>query len=387
MSVTRASNLFRRELCAGSALAEAELAPIVDEDSEDSIEGTMLHNLAANPGLDRSALNAEQLDVLRCAADADEQIFRLIADAKRISEDEPYEEGHEKELWMARGIKRIFSGHCDRWRYYPRLKFLVIIDYKFGRREVAAAEANVQLRAYAVMGAREFDADHVFVAINQPRLSYNKRVTVGEYLRDTTLPAAREHLLRIWDGSHDTKGQPRSDVPREAGEDQCRYCEAKVSCDAYRAKYVALADQSRGGKDIFVGRLSAASDMQLDEMWRAVAFAKVVEDALKTEILRRKEEGGMEMYELKPTGDTSKITDPARARAALKRLGFTDAELDARAKYSFSSLEDLYRMNHGCSAKAAKEAVRGALEAVLEVTPKSPSLVRVKGYVPRLEAA
>jgi hypothetical protein len=52
-ALTSASNLFRRQLCPGSARMEEGLP---DEDSEMSREGTLLHDYAANSEYDTSFL-------------------------------------------------------------------------------------------------------------------------------------------------------------------------------------------------------------------------------------------------------------------------------------------------------------------------------------------
>ena len=107
---------------------------------------------------------------------------------------------------------------------------LIIIDKKYGRKEVTPAEANMQLRSYAVMGAKRWTPDKILVSINQPRLKFEDRLSMAEYTKDE-IPAARDHILRVWDAAH------APNAPRIAGFEQCRYCKAKLICDAYRAKY------------------------------------------------------------------------------------------------------------------------------------------------------
>jgi hypothetical protein len=376
-SLTSASNIARRKECPGSAAAEAEFPE--QEDSDESKEGTMLHLIDAQPEkANEFNLKGEQKDVLEAAKRADDDIFRSVHACLKLPADEPYEEVREEEMWVYRGLKKVFPGHCDRLRFYPSVGVLVIIDKKFGRNEVTPAEANMQLRSYGVMGARRFKPKHVMVAINQPRLKYDDRVTIAEY-RDDQLPGALADVLAVWDGSHNADGSPRTDVPRIAGQEQCRYCRARLHCDAYRAKFEFLAKpSSEEGKDAFIERLTALSDSELDRVQVAIQFASVIKDDVKAEIIRRMEAGRMGNYEMKPTGNTSSISDVRKAFELLEGIGFSQEEIIRRSKLSLDSLaEDLHAKDGGTQI-AAKRKIRDTLGPVLDVTPKSPSLKRLR---------
>jgi hypothetical protein len=367
-----ASHLSQWEACPGSAFAQAGLT---DEDSEDSKEGTSLHAHDADQSIDRSELTGEQLDVLKYAEEGDEAIFAGVRASLDIGPDEPFEEGREDERWFRRGLKALFPGHNDRWRHYPGRKVLVIIDKKFGRNPVDEADSNRQLMAYGVMGADEFDPDHVLVAINQPRLPYNQRLTIGEYNRES-IKAAKELILSIWDGSHNKDGSPREDAPRVAGEDQCRYCKARLHCDAYRAKYEFLAKPAADGKDAFVARLEQLTDDELDKVFVACKFAGLIEASAKQEIIHRIEGGKMGHYELKPGNKNSKITDPVAAVRLLHGLGLTTDAIIARSKLSLEDISEDVRTLKGITQKDAKILVKETVSPVLEIGQNAPSLKR-----------
>ena len=371
-SLTSASNLYQRELCPGSAFAEDGLP---NADNDDSKEGTMLHAMDADPSIDRSELKLEQKEVLKAASAADDQIFSAVSEKMLIADNEPFIEGREDERWFRRGIKALFPGHNDRWRFYPRLKVLVIIDKKFGRKEVIPADANRQLMAYEVMGFEEFDADHVFVAINQPRLPAMLRVTIGEYNREASA-AAKAHILTIWEGSHNKDGSPRQDAPRVAGEDQCRYCKAKLNCDAYRAKYVFLEKPSASGKDLFVEKLHDLTDDELDRVYVATRFAALISDSAKEEVLRRMENGGMTNYSQQPGGFTTTITDNAKAIELLQKAGLRSSEICRPV--SLEALTEAAHEIRGGTQKDAKSFIKETLAPVIELKPKSPTLKRSK---------
>jgi len=375
-STTSASNIFRRAACPGSAFAEDHLP---DSESTDAMEGTLLHALNVDPEMDRSMLTREQKEILATSAKGDDDIFKAIELSIKITEAEEFEEGFEQELWLRRGIKAIFPGHCDRWRYYPGRKILIIIDQKFGRNEVVPAESNLQLRSYAVMADREWDcAGGIVVAINQPRLPKADRLTIAEYTAKD-LPAAKEHLLSIWNGAHNPDGTPREDAPRKAGLDHCRYCKAKEICETYTATYAALGEVSAKGKDSYVATLAEMTDERLDFGWKAVSFAAIIRDSLKKELLRRIEAGGMANYETKATGKMTKITDPVEAWAILKReAGFTEDELKACITIPMTPLVEKLCERDDMKEVDAKKLLRNVLGDVLKITEKDPSLSRLK---------
>lgn len=386
-ALTSASNIARREACPGSAYAES-LFP-EQEDSDESKEGTLLHSVDADPSLaETSGLTSEQVEVLERARTCDEEIFSSLHLSIGITEDEPFEEIREEKLWFYRGIKKLYPGHVDRARFYPNQKVMVVIDKKFGRREVTPAEANLQLRSYAMMiGEKRWKPERILVAIVQPRLRFEDRLSMAEYFSES-FADARAHLLRIWDASHDENGDPREDAPRVANDnEQCRYCRAKLSCDAYRAKYTWLTSPASDGKESFVAKLGTLSDEKLDEIWLAIGFAKLIEPDAKKEIARRIAAGGMVMYEQAETGNTSTITDVPKAIDLLENYGIAKEEIMKCASLRKEDLAEKIKVQDECTIAHAKKRLGQVLRTVLKITPKSPSLQRLPAGVVRSDAA
>ncbi len=102
-SLTSASNIARRELCPGSAYAESQFPD--QEDSEDSAEGTLLHDLDANMDKDRSGLKGEQIDVLRFAAETDAAIFRALTTSVGIARVQAF-------VWLSRSAAGTVRPHA-----------------------------------------------------------------------------------------------------------------------------------------------------------------------------------------------------------------------------------------------------------------------------------
>lgn len=367
--------MFRRFLCEGSHEAEEQFPE--ETDSEYSEEGTLLHDLAANPDKDRSDLNAEQKEILDRAERGADKILQSVKTSLKISDNESFEEGHEKEMWFRKGLKNLFPGHCDRWRYYPRLKVLVIIDHKFGYRKVEEAETNTQLRCYAVMGAAKWDSDNVLVAINQPRLPYDDRVSIAEYDRDT-IKAAREYLLDGWEACH------KPNAPRVAdAENQCLYCKAKLHCDAYREKYAWMSSIPTDQAGLFIEHLAELTDEQFAKVFEACSFAEKVFDKLKEEGRRRKESGRLPMFEVGKETPDARITDPYLAFQLMQKDGLSNQEILSCANFGLGNLAEKISLRFTLSNKDAKRRVRDVLAEVITVTSKAAPLKLIPDWKPQ----
>jgi hypothetical protein len=367
--------MFRRFLCAGSHAAEEQFPE--ETDSEYSEEGTLLHDHCANPDNDRAGLTGEQREILERAERCVDQIFKSVKSSLKISDNEAFEEGHEKEMWFRKGLKNLFPGHCDRWRYYPRIKVLVIIDHKFGYRKVEPAETNTQLRCYAVMGAAKWDSDHVLVAIDQPRLGMDERVSISEYDREA-IKAAREYLLEGWDDCH----QPNA--PRVAdAENQCLYCKAKLHCDAYREKYAWMSGIPTDQAGLFIDRLAELTDEQFAKVFEACSFAEKVFDKLKEEGRRRKESGRLPMFEVGKETPDARITDPYQAFQLMQKDGLSNQEILSCASFGLGNLAEKVSLRFTLSNKDAKRRVRDVLNEVITVTAKAAPLKLIPDWKPQ----
>lgn len=375
-TLTSSSNLRTRELCPGSAAAEEG---IPDQPNEFSAEGTMLHELDADPTIDRSHLTEEQRETLELAARLDHEIFEAVLSQAQLPADEPYNEGREEERWFRRGFKSLFVGHNDLHRHYYERGVLVVIDKKFGRAPVNNAQENRQLMSYAVMAGDAVDAEQVYVAVNQPRLSKEDRVTIAHYDR-AALKTAKELILSIWDAAHNEDGTPRKDAPRVAGEEQCKWCKAKLHCDAYRAKYAILEAPSKEPKEVFIQKLSQLTDDQLDQVYVAVKFADMIADAAKEEIIRRMDAGAMGNYIKSNTGSTTTINDNARALLLLEDAGLPSHKITRPV--TTTELVEVARSMKDITKKEAEILVKSILEPVSTSTPKAPTLKRRGAPIP-----
>lgn len=359
-AVTSASNMHRRAVCPGSEHLEAGLR---DEESTDSKEGTLLHSCYA--GAEGVNLTPDQRDLLKIALEADDTVRASVVSQFGISDLEPHTQGHEQELWIHRGIRAVLSGHCDRWIYFHRIKLLVIIDQKFGFKPVTPAVANYQLRTYAVAGAEQWPADNVVVAISQPRLSRDERVTIASYTVED-LRAAKQELLNV------LAAASKPDAPLQATEDGCRYCKAKLLCPAYKTKFLTIAEM--GAKD-----LALCTDQDLDQILVAIQFADFICEQARDEARRRVASGALPTWKLGKASEVRKVVDPEKAIALLTMGGtLSREEVLACSAPSLKKLEDKVREKTGGTWKHARETIDATLAPVIERTEKKASLTRVK---------
>lgn len=377
-AVTSASNIFRRELCEGSERMETGLP---EENSEQSEEGRILHKHAEKPEIDRSKLTQNQRDLLNYNEQAVKEVFRRIE--LEFGEVPAGVGGRETTWWLHRGIKSVYPGHPDLFEYAATHKLLVVLDYKFGFKVVTPADANRQTRSYACMGAELFDCDHVVVAITQPRLPFADRITMAIYNREE-IEASRQQLFQIWDNAK------KPDAPLVAGEEQCRYCKAKLLCPAYKAKFLQLKgvfngadlDGSKTKRQATIGRtLSECSDEDLDKVLVACQFAGFVEETARDIARERKKQGGMVNYELGKPGEVRNVTDVGRAVELLLGVGLPKDKIMAACSMALGDdggIADVYRTVKNGTWKETKDEINALLAEVIERYPKKPSLTRMK---------
>jgi len=392
--VTSASNIDRRRQCPGSERMEAGFT---DEDSKESREGTLLHKLDADPSLDRSKLKPNQRDLLETAARLDEVIFEAVDRQFGVGDLKHTKAWHmgrvmggrERTMFLHRGIKSLFPGTCDLWAYFPDKKLLVIIDKKFGYKEQTFAAANMQLRAYAVMGAEQHDVEHCVVAITQPRLEFKKRLTMAVYGRDE-IKASREQLYEIWDNSK------KPDAPLVVGEEQCRYCKAKDHgiCPAYNAAVkdgLAIIPSPTGNETVAAREsrieqaAAQASDPELAEVYRAIQLAGFAKDPVSDEIRRRIQAGGMPGFRLGKAKDMRNVIDVAAAVERLESAGIAKEKIMACCSMSLGDdggIAEVWRDTKGGTWKAAKDGINALLGDAIEHSTSRPSIEKVKEALP-----
>lgn len=376
---TSASNIARRALCPGSERLEAGLP---DEDSDESREGTLLHKYAADRTLDRKALKPGQRDLLEINDRLVREVFQRVAE--QFGEEVAVAAGADNlEWWLHRGIRFLFPGHPDLWDYRAS-KLLVILDFKFGFKVVTPAAANLQLRSYGVMGAELHDSERVVVAITQPRLGVDERITMAVYSR-ADIAASREQLYQIWDACK------KPDAPLVAGDEQCRYCRARSNgCPAFEAKVqegLSIIPFPNGKVTVrarqaaIEEKVALASDDQLSRMYDAIQLAGYAKDPLFDEIRTRIAAGGMPGLRLGKGGEVRNVTDVGRAVSILESAGLPKDKIMATCSMSLGDDEgvaEIYREVTNCTWQEARDKTNELLADVIEKKPKKSKIERAK---------
>jgi Protein of unknown function (DUF2800). len=331
-----------------------------DADSADARAGRLFHRYWSNPNYERRLLKPDERDLL---ATSD----RLLADVLGVLNFEHHDVLHVEQTITS--VDGQLTGTPDQVYLWGARNASLVVDLKSGWAIVERAELNLQLRGYAVLVDDNYaEADRHFVAILQPRIwSPSERTTLAQYDR-VDIAKARTQINDIIDRTKDPKAK------LVAGEDQCRFCKAKLICPAFRkalnmplAKFKTDEELSTAKRAAEIEkRLKRCSDEQLEKVFESVQVAAVVEDAVRSEIRRRIKDGLFTNYELAKDYEVRNVTNVRRAiaLAALANLATRDEVLDL-CTMSLKALETHLRARYGGTWKDARNRVDRALKSVI----------------------
>jgi Protein of unknown function (DUF2800) len=367
---TSPSNLHRRELCPRSAFMETGLPDI---DSDFARGGRLIHQYWGNPQLDRAFLSDDERDLL-------ELTDRLMSDVlARLALDTP-QVYFEKTMSTPR-----ITGTPDRIYIWPSHKIALVADLKSGFAIVERAELNLQLRAYAVNVADLYLPDlvleHVFVAILQPRLWLpSERISLAHY-EQPHLESARRQIDRINAATEDP------DAPLRSGEDQCRFCRAKLTCPAFRdamalplVAFKTEEELSKTKREAEIAeRIKQCSDEQLERVITACKLAGMIKYPAHDEARMRIRAGMYTNFVLGKEGEVRTITNIRRA-IPLLILGdvATREEILNICDIPIKPLEEAYRKRVGGTWQEAKDKINKVLASVIAREPRAPTILPKK---------
>lgn len=377
--VTSASNLFRRALCPGSERMEYGLP---EDDSEQSREGKLLHDYAAHPEYDRSVLRPDQRDLLERNDALVTHIATRINQAHKLNFDSAIA---EREITLSNDL---ISGTPDTLRVLDddkghRSVAAWVNDAKFGYRVVERADLNLQLRSYAVLTYDYLEPSppgKIFVSLTQPRLPYEERITLAMYTPEDIEASRKEIAGIIKRAGHDR-------AKLVAGEDQCRYCKAKLTCPAYNktltVPVLALRPQqdlSKTARDAYLeNRIGELSDAQIEKLKLACSFGGYIQPLVNEEIVRRKRANpdSVPNYALSKPAIERNIVDPQRAISllALAKIA-SNEEIMQICSVPLGQVEEMYRKRTDCTWNEAREKVNKVLSAVIETKEQKPKVIR-----------
>lgn len=375
---TTPSNLQRRAACPGSAKLEAGLP---DDDSNDARVGRLLHRYFAHPEYDRRLLTPEEQDVLKTADGLLADVLYTIHEGTGVPL--PSAEPRMIVEETITGLDGRLVGTPDQVFIWKHRSAALVNDLKSGFFVVERAELNLQLRGYAVLVAENYiDFNRVFVSILQPRLwRPSERVTVAQYdLKDVA--RARDQITAIIDTTE------RDDAPLIAGEEQCRYCKAKLICPAF-GKAIGLplaqvkteADLSKLKREAEIEKIvKSCNDEQLEALYKAKQLAALIDEPVSAEVRRRIRAGQFDKYVLGKEGEKRSIKSVSKAIAKLALSGIASREeLVEYCSLSLGKLEEHYRSKHrGVTWDQARSKIDQVLKSVLAREPYEPKILPKK---------
>lgn len=351
-----ASGFGRLALCPGSFRME-KACP--DESGDAAKEGTLLHGFmeaALRTGEIPAEADAEQRQLC-------EDALSILGKTQRTISDSPFElvSAEERRFisdWIEGGE---YSGQWDAlFRVQDETgRFLFVLDWKFGRVEVDAAEANRQLEALVPLVADKMDEageeyDGIYAAIIQPRVSV-KASLAFYYKADAEL--ARARALEV------ARNAMEEDAPLNPSDKACAYCRAKAVCPAA----CGLVRQSTEiAKEPHVWEA-----YQPDEKIKALRLAKLAKKwaaAVEVNFERDVQAGLIPGFEMGPGKKAFTVTDPAGAFAALNAClpGVSAEAFTACCKVNISDLDKLvHGLRKEADAKATLKDSKAWLREVL----------------------
>lgn len=357
-ATTSASNIHRRKLCPGSHNAEASV--IDDSSSAPADEGKLLHPFAQNPALKRDHLTDKQIALLQ---KADTATRSLLIDAQSTFGSKPGALYTEVEgmLYGPDG-EQLFPGTSDYVQHFTG--GALVQDFKMGFVEVEEAPSNYQLAAYGVIWGDYLEVPRVIVAVNQPR-AFGRGLTSALYDRGAR-DSARREIAAIYHAALD------KNAPRIAGEKQCRYCRAKLFCDAYKERFKILAARPEAQT------IATLDDDTLKRFAVGIKQAKSIERQVMEEMRRRIEAGEITDWQLKATGETRELTDVVGAYRALADYfepigGFTGAKFTECTAVVWTKLTALVKELTGFPEQRSARLLNELLNEFITRKPKSQS--------------
>lgn len=357
-----ASGMQRIFLCPGSWNAERKCP--IDEESEDAAMGTILHAHMEQGTMPEDPEDAESVAWCREMEDFLCNKYLGSTDVSRYREVRLFERGD-----------RLFSGKPDMVAVGTRRA--LVVDYKFGRLPVAAAECNLQLSALAVLVMDMFEdgaVDEVFVCILQPYAS-RKEPAVCRYTRES-VEQARAFFRACIEQAQDEH------APLKPSEKACRYCRAQSSCPAVKLALVQVTsgDLTASWEQWSPEKRREAYDLaQLAKKWAASVEAKVKAD-LKAEL----EIPGLCLTSGKKAFT---VTDAAAAFQILNGLfpdGITAQAFTGCCKVGITDLDKLVHAvrkaaDAGAKVAESKDWLRKTLAGCAEVKVSDGSVKEVEG--------
>jgi len=316
----------------------------------------MLHAVMESPASPhRAKLSDEQAHCIEfCRA------TRLKLSEEILGTDEP--QAFVEERWWLRNpatLDSVASCRVD-WAGFT-VGSMLILDWKFGRREVAPADVNDQLRFAAAVAWSEFSPATVYVGIVAPRAD-GERVTVAKFTAAQCEQARAEMVAGALRAMQ--PGQPRCP---SAG--ACHYCRARGTAACPESIEVTTALAALPATEI-------ASPERVAELLDKCELAERVIDAIRAGAKTMLQSGvSVPGWRLKSGATIKKVS----AQAAWAKIGqqIGGSAFSEACTVSVPKLALGWKGQHPeLSEKAARAAIESMLGDEITTAENAPSLSR-----------
>lgn len=356
-SASRMTRIFN---CPASFRLNAAEMP---ETSEVAQEGTMLHRymelLFKKPEAVTDEEKNELLSLIEDITPEQEAALGFCAnEIDRLRKDCPCDMvlKTEERLWAKSGL---FSGRADAIILEVQEERATVVDYKFGRGAVEAAEYNYQLAALAVLVSDNYKGiSAVRAVIIQPRaLDKSRRITECEYSK-ADIDAAREAINAACKEAID------AETPTQKCGYWCKYCPSAYRCKAAQDALNVQFKIATASPSFAIGKHNA-----LDMFNKAVLvknFCEAVLEKIKTFIANNPDaDCGLELTKgarRAKLGNTAKVFD------AVCGAGIAPEEFVEVCKVESGKLLSLYYnkrklVNEKITKKASDAELKSRLES------------------------
>jgi hypothetical protein len=192
-----------------------------EERSDIAKEGEFMHNVVMGFADISEATPSQQEDIFRAWR---QRLDVIEATIGKYDKDCDNSRKLEERLWMHKGIKPVFSARFDELLIaYPDSldSPCLLIDYKFGYKDVPSAKGNLQLRAQACLVYSEYGYRDIYCAIISPRAG---SPTVTNY-EETELDVSKESIIDMCSTAIECNNINMLNAGR-----WCDYCKARHVC-------------------------------------------------------------------------------------------------------------------------------------------------------------
>lgn len=249
-------------------------------------------------------------------------------------------------------------------------KELHVIDWKFGQGVPVQAEGNVQLKAYALGAMAQVAGPimdipdlEIVTHVAQPRLNSFTR----EKLTVVELMNFAEMLRGVINHAESTN------PPFNAGEEQCRWCNAKRSCEARHKLANTLASEAFA---MFKREPGATDEERAELLLTAPMLITYLEEIKKDALAKMLQGQEFPGHKLVAGRSSRKWDDPDKALKYLLGQGVTEEELYERKFLTAPKAEKLRK-----GLKNDPEFIKLYVK-----TPGKPAVVPVTDKRPEFKA-